>query len=132
MTICQKCNCVKPPRTHHCRKCGRCVVRMDHHCRWVANCIGQRNLKQFLLFVFYLAANCVYTTIVFFTVGVECLLAKADDSVQCKQGHLLRPEYLSITTVSAGLSVLVGAFCLCLFANQLHLIKQNRSYIDNL
>lgn len=40
MNFCDKCNCVKPPRTHHCSQVGRCVIRMDHHCRWVANVVG--------------------------------------------------------------------------------------------
>lgn len=26
--FCKKCNCYKPPRSHHCRVCGRCVLRM--------------------------------------------------------------------------------------------------------
>jgi ribosomal protein L40E len=34
MRFCQKCQCYKPPRAHHCRVCGRCVLRMDHHCPW--------------------------------------------------------------------------------------------------
>ena len=68
--FCEICQCVKPPRTHHCRKCGRCVLGMDHHCRWVANCVGQRNLKQFLLFVFYLGVVCLYTLITYFSAGM--------------------------------------------------------------
>jgi len=30
---CDKCNCYKPARTHHCSICQRCVLRMDHHCK---------------------------------------------------------------------------------------------------
>lgn len=29
---CSKCECIKPPRAHHCSICGRCIDRMDHHC----------------------------------------------------------------------------------------------------
>ena len=30
---CEKCNDIKPARTHHCSACGQCVFHMDHHCR---------------------------------------------------------------------------------------------------
>lgn len=40
---CRKCNCVKPPSSHHCGTCKRCVARMDHHCPWVNNCVGFYN-----------------------------------------------------------------------------------------
>ena len=29
---CRKCECVKPPRAHHCSMCGVCTLKMDHHC----------------------------------------------------------------------------------------------------
>lgn len=29
---CQKCNRLKPERTHHCTICTKCVYKMDHHC----------------------------------------------------------------------------------------------------
>mmetsp|Transcript_4304 Transcript_4304/g.5334 ORF Transcript_4304/g.5334 Transcript_4304/m.5334 type:complete len:155 (+) Transcript_4304:824-1288(+) len=127
------CNCVKPPRTHHCSTCGRCVIRMDHHCRWVANCVGMHNLKHFLLFVFYTAAVCVYTIVLFCMKGIQCAIDSADQAEQkCKQPHLMMAEYLSVSIAAAILDVLVGGFCICLFVHQLKLIKQNRSYIDNL
>jgi len=30
--FCEKCQCKKPERSHHCRVCQRCVLKMDHHC----------------------------------------------------------------------------------------------------
>ena len=44
-------------------------------------------------------------------------------------------NFLANVVVTTGTSIsnlLVFAFVACLFANQLHLIKQNRSFIDNL
>jgi palmitoyltransferase len=51
---CDRCNDIKPARTHHCQACNRCVFRMDHHCPWVNNCLGNENLRYFLLFTTYL------------------------------------------------------------------------------
>lgn len=51
--FCKRCRVPKPPGAHHCSTCNRCVHAMDHHCPWINNCVGQRNLKMFLLFLFY-------------------------------------------------------------------------------
>ncbi len=32
---CRRCQCVKPPRAHHCSTCDRCIMKMDHHCPYV-------------------------------------------------------------------------------------------------
>lgn len=32
--LCNKCNVMRPKRSHHCSRCGHCVRRMDHHCPW--------------------------------------------------------------------------------------------------
>lgn len=57
---CDRCDNIKPPRTHHCSVCNRCVMRMDHHCPWVGNCVGVRNHKFFILFLFYASLSCVH------------------------------------------------------------------------
>uniref|UniRef100_A0A8D3BAU4 Palmitoyltransferase n=1 Tax=Scophthalmus maximus TaxID=52904 RepID=A0A8D3BAU4_SCOMX len=33
--LCNKCNLMRPKRSHHCSRCGHCVRRMDHHCPWI-------------------------------------------------------------------------------------------------
>lgn len=59
MRYCNKCQCWKPDRTHHCSSCRKCILRMDHHCPWFATCIGFRNQKFFLLFLFYVSLFCI-------------------------------------------------------------------------
>jgi hypothetical protein len=34
---CGKCQCYKPPRSHHCSQCRRCILKMDHHCNILSN-----------------------------------------------------------------------------------------------
>jgi hypothetical protein len=43
--FCDKCELMKPLRTHHCSVCNQCVLLMDHHCMWTNNCIGIDNYK---------------------------------------------------------------------------------------
>ena len=118
MRFCLKCQCVKPPRSHHCSKCGRCVLRMDHHCRWVDNCVGQRNLRIFLIFIFYLTAQCLYTLIVYFTEGVECIKERKNpDNSTCGFSKGALSVYIIFTSGTAILSFLVCAFGACLFIN---------------
>ena len=59
---CNKCDCEKPDRAHHCSVCGVCILRMDHHCPWLAStCVGLRNHKAFFLFLCYTALLCAYS-----------------------------------------------------------------------
>ena len=43
----------------------RCVLKMDHHCPWINNCVGFRNLKYFILFLFYLVVGELYSLAIY-------------------------------------------------------------------
>jgi hypothetical protein len=55
---CQKCDDVKPAKSHHCSICDDCVFMMDHHCPWVDNCVALHNLRYFLGFIFHMLVGC--------------------------------------------------------------------------
>jgi hypothetical protein len=50
---CERCELVKPYRSHHCRHCGTCILGMDHHCPWIGQCCGARNHIYFVVFCFW-------------------------------------------------------------------------------
>ncbi|XP_059729259.1 palmitoyltransferase ZDHHC21 isoform X3 [Haemorhous mexicanus] len=64
--LCNKCNMMRPKRSHHCSRCGHCVRRMDHHCPWINNCVGEDNHWLFLQLCFYTQILSSYTLILDF------------------------------------------------------------------
>lgn len=64
--LCNKCNMMRPKRSHHCSRCGHCVRRMDHHCPWINNCVGEDNHWLFLQLCFYTQLLSGYTLILDF------------------------------------------------------------------
>lgn len=68
--FCEKCDCYRPPRSHHCSACERCVLKMDHHCPWVGNCVGFHNHKMFVLFGLYCTIGNMF---IFVTMGFSSI-----------------------------------------------------------
>ncbi|XP_007255801.2 palmitoyltransferase ZDHHC21 [Astyanax mexicanus] len=64
--LCNKCNMMRPKRSHHCSRCGHCVRRMDHHCPWINNCVGEDNHWLFLQLCFYTQVLSLYTLVLDF------------------------------------------------------------------
>ncbi|XP_015704498.1 palmitoyltransferase ZDHHC21 isoform X2 [Coturnix japonica] len=64
--LCNKCNMMRPKRSHHCSRCGHCVRRMDHHCPWINNCVGEDNHWLFLQLCFYTQILSSYTLLLDF------------------------------------------------------------------
>ncbi|KAI8642612.1 DHHC palmitoyltransferase-domain-containing protein [Parasitella parasitica] len=60
---CERCETIKPERTHHCKECDRCAPKMDHHCIWINGCVDESNYKYFFMFVFYVAAYALWVEI---------------------------------------------------------------------
>ena len=132
MSKCKHCKCVKPPRVHHCSKCDRCVLRMDHHCKWLSNCVGQRNIKFFLNFTFYMALYCLYSFVIFCKDGIQCLDKSNTDRTSCQVDKAFKFYGNTFVTIfSNAIGILVCCFCLCQFFYQLRLIKLNTSYVDH-
>jgi hypothetical protein len=50
---CKTCHIIRPPKTSHCSFCDHCVMNFDHHCFFVGNCIGERNEKNFYIFLLF-------------------------------------------------------------------------------
>eukprot|EP00703_Trepomonas_sp_PC1_P002242 JAP94364.1 Palmitoyltransferase [Trepomonas sp. PC1] len=54
-TFCNKCNCYRPEKCHHCSTCDRCILDFDHHCPWVLNCVGKYNHCYFIKYTFWVS-----------------------------------------------------------------------------
>lgn len=63
LPFCNKCQRLKPIRSHHCSICNKCIFKMDHHCIILNNCIGMNNHRYFLQFLFFAQIYVIYIMI---------------------------------------------------------------------
>ena len=63
LSYCNTCEILRPPRSFHCGICGFCVEVHDHHCPWMGTCIGKRNIRYFVLFLFYTGLHALLTAL---------------------------------------------------------------------
>lgn len=49
--FCTVCNLEQTLRSKHCRDCKRCIATYDHHCPWMGTCIGEKNRKDFFIYI---------------------------------------------------------------------------------
>ena len=61
--ICAYCEVKRNGSVKHCQHCNKCVDQFDHHCPWVGTCIGERNYRQFCIFVFSTAMLLIYAVV---------------------------------------------------------------------
>jgi len=125
MKNCEKCigkETWKPMRAHHCSECGFCVFKMDHHCPWINNCVGQRNMKYFLQFVFYImlssAMLCILCVLSFYN-----LLTSKNTKFHMNHGNYPYAFICSILAFVEGL--LFAYFTFDLLSEQITSIDDN-------
>lgn len=49
--LCIQCKRVRPPRSKYCKVSKRCVARFDHYCPWIGNAVGEKNHRDFVIFL---------------------------------------------------------------------------------
>lgn len=122
--FCTKCDCIKPPRTHHCSICGVCVMRMDHHCPWVGNCVGLMTHKYFFCYLFWTVVACLH-------VGITTLIIQktscASNDDKCKINQTFRVTGASMIPIVA--LTFAGGVSILLFTH-LRFLMYNESSIE--
>lgn len=123
---CGKCNCIKPPRAHHCSICKRCVLGMDHHCPWMNNCIGIKNHKSFILFCMYTALASIYAAI---RSIIELGLCFSDD-YECNTYDSMGWKVFGF--IGFSVCILFACFTVTMFFDQVHMKYTDTSTIDSM
>lgn len=124
LTSCEKCDRVKPPRTHHCSMCGRCVLKMDHHCPWLNQCVGHRNYRYFCLCVFWIFCGSLYGFVFISPVMFQVLIAEKP------WNYSDRPFSLQLTLIAGTLCGGLALAMLVLAAFHVFLFVQDTTTLE--
>jgi len=116
---CEKCQCIKPDRSHHCSVCDSCTLKMDHHCPWINNCVGFGNYKFFMLFLLYALVYCLF-------IAATSLRYFIDFWVNSKEFNQCKYHILFVFFVSIMFSLSVSS----LFWYHVWLTLHNRSTLE--
>lgn len=56
---CSKCQ-YSSQTCYHCPICNKCFVERDHHCFFIGSCITRKNMKHFIVLLFYTSITSFY------------------------------------------------------------------------
>ncbi|EMR10380.1 hypothetical protein PNEG_01632 [Pneumocystis murina B123] len=121
--FCNKCEILKPDRTHHCSICNYCILKMDHHCPWLSNCIGFANYKQFLLFLIYISIYSIYLFI-----SSLIILYKFIILLNIPSKNVIPVNWMLLLVISGVFSIVLGIFTIW----HIFLVSRNLTTIEAL
>ncbi|KAM6949109.1 palmitoyltransferase ZDHHC21 isoform 2-T2 [Aplochiton taeniatus] len=125
--LCNKCNLLRPKRSHHCSRCGHCVRRMDHHCPWINNCVGEDNHWLFLQLCFYTQVLSLFTLAVDF-----CQYYYFQPLTQLNPAAFTTHHELALLRVSALMALVMFGGMSSLFYTQVTGILSNTTTIEKM
>lgn len=109
--FCISCRIWRPPTAHHCSRCNVCIEGFDHHCGILGKCVGQRNIRDFLIFLWMLVLVTVYGT----AYCVAGAAVRISEEAQRMPSDVERPWATSATQVGLWVAggVMLGLVGLC-------------------
>ncbi|XP_054656025.1 palmitoyltransferase ZDHHC21 isoform X2 [Dunckerocampus dactyliophorus] len=125
--LCNKCNLMRPRRSHHCSRCGHCVRRMDHHCPWINNCVGEDNHWLFLQLCFYTQVLSLFTLVLDF-----CQYYYFQPLTQLDQEKFTTQHEVALLRLSALMGVVMFTGMSGLFYSQLAGILTDTTTIEKM
>ncbi|KAL0246262.1 hypothetical protein GEMRC1_007474 [Eukaryota sp. GEM-RC1] len=119
---CEKCECLRLFRCHHCSLCGKCQPSFDHHCPVIACCVGFNNRRNFFLFLLH----CF--------IGGFCSFANHWPAFfsLLQNKYVLRSLFPRILFMAGPLSAAGSLAMIVLFVSHLRFALRNSTTYDNM
>ncbi|CAF0742638.1 unnamed protein product [Brachionus calyciflorus] len=70
---CSICEQYAPPRSYHCLTCNKCILKRHNHCLFLGKCAGYKNLRFYLLFIFYILLGTLYSNFINYNIYLNAL-----------------------------------------------------------